>query len=138
MASCSEDSNEIALEADDFVANQGQLNFAPLMKLTDVIQHSEDEHLDLAKIQDILDNIQQVEINEMEVSIYLVELNLSFNTDNLKRFKELLNHKYGNALIDNKLSSWYIHTSSGKELEISIIEEAKNQASLRYLIRSYL
>jgi hypothetical protein len=108
------------------------------MELTEVIQQSEEEFLDLAKIQETLDNIQQVEINETQVSIYLVELNLSFNKKNLNQFKQLLDKEYGKSLNDNKLSSWYIHTSSGKELEISIVEEQENQASLRYLIRSYL
>lgn len=122
----------------NFIEEQGQLDYSPLMELTEIIQQSDEEFLDLTKIQETLDNIQQVEINETQVSIYLVELNLSFNKENLNKFKQLLDKEYGNSLKDNKLSSWYIHTSSGKELEISIIEEQENQASLRYLIRSYL
>jgi hypothetical protein len=139
LASCTEVSEDKEIITDiNFIEGQGQLDYSPLMELTEVIQQSDEEFLDLAKIQETLDNIQQVEINETQVSIYLVELNLSFNKKNLNQFKQILDKEYGNSLNDNKLSSWYIRTSSGKELEISIIEEQENQASLRYLIRSYL
>jgi hypothetical protein len=47
----------------NFIEEQGQLDYSPLMELTEIIQQSDEEFLDLTKIQETLDNIQQLEIN---------------------------------------------------------------------------
>lgn len=135
LSACSETETDSLMPKDKSTIEMGLIS--PVLQLSDQIQSSHNDHIEVESVRTILKEIDHSKIEVTENNEFIVELNLSFSMKELEELKKNLITKYNSPLIDGKLTSWYLHSASGKELEISLIE-SDDISILRFLMRAYL
>lgn len=108
-----------------------------ILIVSEHIQSSNEEHLNINDLRPYLIKLSKQNVAISDSSSFIVELKIPFNETTDNQIKEKITNKFNKPLVSNELTTWYLHTNSGKELEISIIEK-KPQITLRFLLRTYL
>lgn len=131
----SEESNQEQSMHSDVRSNEEISNH--IVSISEHIQSSNEEHLNINDLRPYLKKLVEEKVLITDSSSFIVELKIPFDKTTDALIKEKISNKFTKPLTSNELTTWYLHTKSGKELEISMVDK-EPEITLRFLLRTYL